>query len=114
MVSAEYIVKEPLLSDRMVLAAWHLWEGPSLPKDPEEASAGEAPLKKVSLEDIPLRQQVKAFQAEQSVCAKAGERKGEMSPGGGPRGEEEAGKAGWRQIVDALTCPAMNFILSVN
>ena len=90
----------------MVPAGRNTWEGPSLPKDPEEISLGEASLKKVSLKDIPLRQWGKAFQVEESRYSKAWEQ--------GPRREKEAGKTSWHQIVDALICLAMNFNLSIN
>lgn len=40
--------------------------------------------------------------------------KGECLQVQGPRREEEAGKASWHQVVDALICLARNFILSIN
>lgn len=40
--------------------------------------------------------------------------KGEWCRVQGPRREEEAGKASGHHVVDALTCLARNFILSIN
>ena len=64
----------------------------------------------------------KAFQAEESGYTQAWEHKGaclppeidgrHMSPVRGHRRGEEADKASWGHIVDALICLAVNFILS--
>lgn len=105
MIIAEY--KEPLLSKRIIPAVKNTWEEPFY-------FTGEGALKKVSLVDIPLRQWRKAFQIEESGSTKAWGPRGEYLQVGGPRREEEAGKASWHPVADAFICLAMNFILSIN
>lgn len=60
----------------MVRAAGNSWEEIFLPLEPGEAAVGEAPLRRMSLENIPLRRQGKAFQREESGCTKAWEHEG--------------------------------------